>query len=463
MVTGITINGDGTATWTITAADTLTLPFGNVAAELVLWPGLPGLADLYGYWPLSENAGSTRARTLGTSSASGLAEVGGTVAVVPGKFGQAIHTTLGGASSLGGTLTPVIDVAPGFSVSCWFNLSANRGNPQILLRLSQGVPAGVPHLHIYRNVNPSDTLIISALGADLGLLGYPAISTGVWHLVTTWFDPATNLLWAQLDDGINGAQARLISIAIDPAQVALANALDTFTMAKSPGGSYVPWDGDASTVRVWNRALTALERSLLFIYPQTTPDTITGTVEVLAPTTTAAGSAAWSTSPAGWSVALSSVYVTPGTDFTSTLTVSDQNGAQVDLTGFKAFMHVSHDPQGSSTKIPFNIPTHRIVSGHVYYTDRVFGSPTIGQIFPWSGVTVQFFSDQGGPVVTTTDDTGAYSYIDPVSVDAISAYIQVDSQIPPGQGGGQTGSTAIDPKDVVLGQTLIDLTCDGGG
>lgn len=460
MATGITINGDGTATWTITAADTATLPLGKVAGTLTLWPGLPGMADLYAYWPLDETTG-TRAKTLGSAASADLLESGGAVASAAGYFSRAASSTQADTSSLAATITPV-DWSGGFTLAIRFNKSGAVPDAFIgknLITFGTGVFTTAPGLVVasYRNSDSFETFMVwHWTGGTPDGIAYlaPNVETftvDAWHLLFLWYDPAAGTFNSQIDSGA------IRSASIAAANGALFTAIDTMNVSGKLSGNFTNWAGLIDTALLWPRALSPVERALLLGYPPASPTTISGLLDVLDSTTASTGPSTWTDAASGWSIALAEASATQGQAFSTVLTVTDENGDFVDLTGFYAKMDVTYDPQGSISKLQFIRPAHIIIAGHIYYTDYASGtSPRPTPI--WPGVTVALLDNTNASLGTAvTDATGAYSFTD-VAADQQEVHIQVALQMPSGEAVNQTGTSAAVTAE--YGIAYIDLTCD---
>lgn len=249
---------------------------GGVAPYTYLWDfgdALPTVetTDLYGYWPLDEASGNPRASILGT--APDLAEDGGAVSEVAGRFTNAItNTEVNPGPALEAALAPALGIATGLTVAFWFNMPAwTTAAPKTLFTLRN---AGVsPYLHVYRYYD-SDFLDVGfAWGATYLFLPLPRLggfTEGNWHLLVVRYDATTGKLEGMVDDGCFASAvdwtaapfpAEKLSATVPPADLAALNAItfDAVTVGKAHDGNFANGGCALDDLRIWTRALTDAE------------------------------------------------------------------------------------------------------------------------------------------------------------------------------------------------------------
>ena len=227
--------------------------------------------DLYGYWPLDEASGNARASTLGT--APDLAEVGGAVPEVAGRFSNAASSAETDTFALSGALAPALAVSAGLTISFWFKWPAySSGLPKTMFALDN---VGVtPTIHVIRFYGSDFMDVAFAWAAGqyvilpLPRLGNFAVDT--WHLLVLTYDPATGVFTGRVDDGCMSSAtvwtaaplpALKLEATVPPASLVAANA-STFSrlrLLKAFNGNFVNFEGALDDLRIWTRALTATE------------------------------------------------------------------------------------------------------------------------------------------------------------------------------------------------------------
>src|SRR5574343_487281 len=196
-VSGITINGDGTATWLITAEDSATLPKGRIPVSIKAWrPFIPRINDLYAYWSLDEAAGNTRVKSLGTATSADLLEENGVVATAAGKFGTAVQSDPADNHWLrSGVLDPTLSLVGGFTVALRVYLDAYAGpeasNIWALGKTGSGGRAVLFDRYannLYVGIQGS-----SGGGAPARSVQFTDVSLSAWHLLLGRYDPTTRI------------------------------------------------------------------------------------------------------------------------------------------------------------------------------------------------------------------------------------------------------------------------------
>ncbi len=461
MATGIVINGDGTATWTISAADTATLPLGKIRANFKVWnPVIPAQDALVATFGLHETSGN-RVDSFGGAV---LDETGGTVGTVSGPIGL--------AASFNGT-SYIRQAAYQAGYEPFGAVSPDAGATLALVyNPTAGMASGVQSLFgfFYYNSFP-----LFALGL------WSNMNAGVYTIYSTWsFDDFTQVKSGPLVPALPAfwSANHLLLTWLDPAGPTLNVSVDLGTPVSEPlpdihfnttlGGPY--WKigqnlkGSAIAASAWNRMLTTAEMAGLSPYYDALyqgniePE---GTLIVLDPST------ALTSTPATWTVAngaigLSESVMTQGVEFVSTLTITDSNGDAVDLNSHYVDVRLHYDPLGSSTPIQFiepaEITSSVIITGTVRYTEYISGiSPRPTPV--WPAVTVELFDSSDNSLGTTTTDTlGVYVFTDATTA-GVDVYIQVSAALPPGETSVEVGQSTPN-QTAIVGTVTIDLTCD---
>ena len=235
----------------------------NMSVEV--GPDLIGslLTDLFAYWPLDEDGGSSRLKKIGDAASATLVETIGAVSSDAGLFNQAIESTYASTNFLRSSCTPV-SLSTGFTFACWFtSVSENAGGGS----------------HIYQNLvelidRPSGNLIRIARHRTVGGVsaGWMTIATQIggdtnetadvenlliqtrndWHFVVGWWDPVTTKLYLQVDNQpvvestLGDGVSDLSSFTLNEVNLAIPDTWDA-------------WDGKIDAPMIWTRKLTTSE------------------------------------------------------------------------------------------------------------------------------------------------------------------------------------------------------------
>ena len=235
----------------------------------------PLLDEVYGSWPLDEEAG-TRYHVLGT--APDLLETGGAVGWAEGKFGLA---ALGPSEAgVAGLYAPIsLAAADGLTLAFWFYWPMwSSGNVKSMLALDTSLgsgPIGLPCIAVARFFD-SDFLEVGFVwGAggpgETAFLPLPRLGNfdqDAWHLCLITYDATTGKLTGMVDEGCeadaqewNGGPlpAYKLSVTIPSVDLAVANAsvFSDIRMFLIWGG--VSFEGRLDAVKLWPRALTPEE------------------------------------------------------------------------------------------------------------------------------------------------------------------------------------------------------------
>lgn len=230
--------------------------------EVHIEPNLTGslLTDLWGYWPLDEESG-TRRCALG--SAPDLSEDGGVVASVAGKFGRAVDSDKTNTQFLKATFTPRSFDA-GLTVACWVNLDAVPPNlPGGIFALRNSGGNDAIWLARYYQGNGVEWGFRSPVPASTSAAVPVLPSTGAWHFLVAWWDPATATAEMQVNNGrIYNSEFSLPAASVD------ITGWDFDEVYVAGGNGIV--HGDVDAVVVYERTLTAAERERLYVNARAT-------------------------------------------------------------------------------------------------------------------------------------------------------------------------------------------------
>ena len=231
------------------------------------------MQGMIGYWNFDEGSGTVAHDTSGNG-------YNGTVtgaAWTTGKINSAL--SFNGPTNV--VVTPNIALGNAYSISTWVNPGVTTQGAYVRIAETQynsGLYLGTNSSGTkYKFIVNNGSGATGSCGAAYGCAEGGTITSG-WHLVTATYD---------------GTTARLY---VDTSQVAL----DTFN---APATSNLPlylgryyasnaggWNGGIDEVRLYNRALTALEVSSIYNYvggpPDTTPPSIPATVSAVAVSST---------------------------------------------------------------------------------------------------------------------------------------------------------------------------------
>ena len=232
--------------------------------------------DLYGYWPLDEASGNPRASTLGT--APDLAESGGAITEVAGRFSNAASSTKAETQKLSATLNPPLAVSAGLTIAFWFKWPTlpTSSTLETMLVLENAATAGIaPWIHVgrYWEYLYTGGGFAWGAGADYIIVPQPRIgelAIDEWHLFVFTYDATTGVMVNRADDGCLASApvwtalplpALKLAATVPPARRAAANAItfDTLKILGKFNNNFVNFEGALDDLRIWTRALTATE------------------------------------------------------------------------------------------------------------------------------------------------------------------------------------------------------------
>lgn len=206
------------------------------------------LADgLSAFWNLNETTGSR----LDSSNYHYLTP-GSTVSSAAGKRNKAAHfgggwLAIPDSASISGGGT-----SRGHTFSAWVKPSALDGTRIVAHKvLADGTEK---EFGLYFN-SGIPTFLVSSDGANwTGTVTAPSVSTGAWHFYCGWYDAGAGTLNLQVDDGVVNSVSYTGGVRDGSASLYLGNwAGNTSALA-----------GDLDAAGLWQRALTAGERSMLY-------------------------------------------------------------------------------------------------------------------------------------------------------------------------------------------------------
>jgi uncharacterized repeat protein (TIGR01451 family) len=243
-------------TYTVTASAS---GYGNaVASGVSVTANTPTLVNLHfstgislgsgmlGYWPFDEGAGSVAHDQSGNGYDATLSATAWTA----GKFDFGL--SFNGAGSYG--LTPAIPLTSAFSISAW-------ANPAVTTQTSFAAIAETDQrTGLYLGVDTTGTqykFIVNdaagssgTCGSSLGCAQGGAVTSG-WHLVSGTYDGAAAILY------VDGAMV-VSDTANTPMSASLPLEIGRCSVTSAA------WNGALDDLRLYNRALTALEVSSLY-------------------------------------------------------------------------------------------------------------------------------------------------------------------------------------------------------
>lgn len=224
--------------------------------DLTREPNLVGslLTDLWARYACNEVSG-TRYLTYG--SGPNLAEVGGTVTSTTGEFGLAVDSDKTNTQYLKGTMGAK-SFNSGLTIGCWVNLkSSPPASPGGIMALKNS--AGSDWIFLARHFNGNGVQFgFRSPGGVSTSAAIPVLSgTGVWIPVMAWWDSGTNTAEMQVDNGpIYNRDFGVASTSVNITGW-------SFDELYLVGGNGIV-HGSVDELTVWDRTLTAAERSLWF-------------------------------------------------------------------------------------------------------------------------------------------------------------------------------------------------------
>lgn len=219
-----------------------------------------GTSGMVGYWKLDETTGTTAADSsgngnAGTYNSSGVTHSTSLPSTLSGDVRSLLLDGSTGYVALGTTNFPANNAPQ--SMSLWFKGTAVTGTNQNMIALINGGGASANQLG-FRDLN----LVLWSYGGA-ALVSTAAPTDGAWHQVIYTYDGVTDSLY--LDGVVKATSTTAVHQTGAPASAFL--------------GTYAPnaemWNGSLDDVRVYSRALTAGEISLLA--GGGSPTTIAGT------------------------------------------------------------------------------------------------------------------------------------------------------------------------------------------
>ena len=227
------------------------------------------LDNLVSYWKLDEESGE-RADSHGSNPLSD----NNTVLYDTGKIGNAANFELDNAEYLSHADNADLSFSGNdpFTIACWVNMETKDGTANRIVSKSAG-EGNIEYRLSYRG-DDSDAFVfeVSHDGDGSGLnraeettVGDPDLAT--WYFVVAWHDPDADVLAIQVNNNTADTQAHANGV-YDGASVFCVGILNT--------GEAQGFDGLIDELGLWNRVLTAPEKTLLYnggdglAYPFTT-------------------------------------------------------------------------------------------------------------------------------------------------------------------------------------------------
>ena len=207
----------------------------------------PPTVGLIGYWNFDEGSGSIAHDTSGSG-------YNGVVSGATWGTGK-INSGLSFNGTTNYVVTPNIALGTTFSISAWVNSGGAAQGGYVRIAETQYSPG------FYLGTNASGTgykVIVNGGGGATGTCGagYGCAEGGVvtsgWHLVTATFDGTTARLY--VDNAVAGSDTFL----------APPNTNLPLYIGRYYGGSSNGWNGTIDEVRLYSRALTAVEIGAIF-------------------------------------------------------------------------------------------------------------------------------------------------------------------------------------------------------
>lgn len=199
--------------------------------------GTPGLVGL-GYWPLDEGTGAVAFDAVGDADLSLRAGATWTT----GRSGQALQ--LDGVGGHAETDGPVLDTSGSFTVSAWVRLDRLDG-----WRTAVGQDGPVQSAFFLQKRGDNNRFAFSTAGGRVESTFVP--ETGRWYHLTGVRDGARGTHFLYVDGVPQGSMAQCLNPASEGPL--------TVGRARFDSRDVDFWPGAVDGVRVWDRALTAVE------------------------------------------------------------------------------------------------------------------------------------------------------------------------------------------------------------
>ena len=235
------------------------------------------LDNLEAHWKLNEASGAR----VDSHGSNDLAD-NNTVGQAAGKIGNAaqfVNADLEYLSIADNASLSMGDIE--MTVALWAYLDNKTGDQAFLGKFNWGADqreyairyddsSDRIRFHVSSNGTIGTEIIVAA-----NSLGSP--STATWYFIVAWHDPATNLIYIQVNDGAVDSVA---------ASAGIFNGTSDLMLGAWKDGTDSLLDGRVDSVSVWKRVLTAQERTDLynggagFDYPFAAPTPVSKSVLV---------------------------------------------------------------------------------------------------------------------------------------------------------------------------------------
>jgi hypothetical protein len=212
--------------------------------------------NLISWWTMDEESGM-RVDSYGTNDLSDI----NTVLYAAGKVNNAADFEVGNNEYLSHVDNADLSFAGNdpFTIACWVNQESQAGGGSANRIVSKSAGAGNHEYRLsYLGTEDRFTFEVSQNGnnvtqVDADDLGAPALST--WYFVVAWHDPVADVIAIQVNNGTPDTAAHATGI---------FDGTSLFCVGILNAGEAQGFDGLIDEVGLWNRVLTASERTTLY-------------------------------------------------------------------------------------------------------------------------------------------------------------------------------------------------------
>jgi len=227
-------------------------PLGGRPRSLPWSTGSTLLDGLVSWWNLDETSG-VRYDAVGSNDLTD----NNTVGYAGGKIGNAASFVKAQTEYLSTAYTATLDLPTAFTYSCWFKTDSG-GTYNGLMGWGEVFPQ--MNIHVQGNIIVCRFMDNAANWAVVG--STVALHDDEWHHAVFWWDTAEKKMYMEWDGGVGGGGGENVSAALPSGTLKSASGLTWNIGYWVGGGGY--YEGEADMCGVWNRVLTADERTELY-------------------------------------------------------------------------------------------------------------------------------------------------------------------------------------------------------